>query len=274
MRHRIFHSHNLRQRLDTIAIELGADRAQLQSVYEDLIRSQIVFEEEDGRNGVRVSLSSIRAEKRITDPLARRLYLRLRADIPCRLIPAYGLNLETLHDRLLRLLEHVYNMIINKLPSHSLRIAWLRMGGAVIGKGSTIWRNTEILGVENLRMGEDSLIAWHCQVDARSGLVIGDHVCVASHVLIVAGSHDLSAPEFWSVSAPIYIHDYAWIASRAVVAGGAIIGRGAAVMANTVVAKEIAPYKIVGGSGAKAIGERPADLTYRVGGRGLLNLLH
>ncbi|MHB8415163.1 MAG: acyltransferase [Acidiferrobacteraceae bacterium] len=274
MRHRIFHSYSLRDRLDDLARELRTDRSSLEAAYVFLLKSDILFEEDGGTDGVRVSLSSIRAEKRISEPLARCLYLRLRADIPCKLIPPYGITLETLHDRLLRLLEHLYNMVINKVPSHTIRIAWLRMGGAIIGKGSTIWRNTEVLGVENLRMGEDSLIAWHCQVDARAGLVIGDHVCVASHVLIIAGSHDLGAPEFWSISAPIYIHDYAWIASRAIITAGAIIGHGAVVAANTIVSKEIAPYKIVGGSGAKPMGERPHDLTYRVGGKGLLNLLH
>jgi acetyltransferase-like isoleucine patch superfamily enzyme len=99
-------------------------------------------------------------------------------------------------------------------------------------------------------------------------------VAIASYVLIIAGSHDLSAPEFWSVSAPIHIDDYVWIASRALIGHGARIGRGAVVTANTVVAKEIPPYKIVGGSGAKFMGERPHTLNYKVGGKSLLTLFH
>ena len=123
-------------------------------------------------------------------------------------------------------------------------------------------------------MGEDSYIAWHCQIDARAGLIIGDHVAIASYAKIVAGSHDLQAPEFWSVSAPIYIEDYAWIATGALIAHGARIGKGAVVTANTVVSKEVAPYKIVGGSGAKSMGERPRNLNYKVGGKGLFTLYH
>ena len=46
------------------------------------------------------------------------------------------------------------------------------------------------------------------------------------------------------------------------------------VTANTVVAKEVAPYKIVGGTGAKPMGERPRGLNYKVGGKGLFTLLH
>jgi acetyltransferase-like isoleucine patch superfamily enzyme len=92
--------------------------------------------------------------------------------------------------------------------------------------------------------------------------------------LIIAGSHDLMAPEFWSISAPIYIDDYAWIASRALIGHGAHIGQGAVVTANTIVGKEIAPYKIVGGSGAKPMGERPHNLNYKVGGKGLFTLFY
>ena len=150
----------------------------------------------------------------------------------------------------------------------------LRLGGAKIGKGSSIWRNTEVLGVENLVIGDDSVIAWHCQIDARAGLIIGDHVTIASHVLILAGGHDPMSPEFWSVSAPIYIDDYAWIATRALLAHGSHIGRGAVVTANTLVAKAVAPYKIIGGSGAKPMGERPHDLNYKVGGKGLFTLFY
>lgn len=274
IRHRIFHSYDLRDRLPALAQELGLSESAIQQAYNAMLEHGFLFEENEEKNGVRVSLSSIRAETKINDANELKLYSRLRQDIPSELVPAYGKNWATLKDRSLRVWEHLYNMFINKIPFHCVRLAWLRMGGAKIGKGSSIWRNTEVIGIENLRMGDDSVIAWHCQVDARAGLIIGDHVCIASEVLIIAGSHDLTAPEFWSVSAPIYIEDYAWIATRAMIVHGARIGRGAVVTAQTIVGKEIPPYKIVGGSGAKPMGERPHDLNYKVGGKGLFTFLH
>ncbi|MDR3005005.1 MAG: acyltransferase [Acidovorax sp.] len=273
MRHRIFHSTDLRERVPQLARELGVAPDALQEAFDWCLENEVIFEEGEGV-GLSYSICSVDITPRIADPLGRRLYQRLKQDIPTRLVPLYGLNWITLKDRCLRVWEQVYNMLINKIPSHNIRLAWLRLGGARIGKGSSIWRNTEVLGMENLRMGEDSVIAWHCQVDARAGLIIGDHVAVASHVLIIAGSHDLAAPEFWSVSAPIRIDDYAWIASRALIGHGAHIGRGAVVTANTVVAKAVPPYKIIGGSGARPIGERPHDLNYKVGGKGLFTFLH
>ena len=273
MKHRIFHSQDLPERLPSLAQELGVNLDELHSVYSWGMSNNVLFAEGEGEQA-RYSICSVDMETVIQNPLAKRLYQRLRQDIPTTLVPRYGKNWATLKDRWLRAWEQTYNILINKIPSHYLRLTWLRLGGAKIGKGSSIWRNTEVLGIENLVIGNDSVIAWHCQIDARAGLIIGDHVAIASHVLIIAGSHDLAAPEFWSVSGPIYIEDYAWIATRAVIAHSTRIGRGAVVTANTLVAKNIAPYKIVGGSGAKPMGERPHDLTYKVGGLGLFNLFH
>ncbi|MHC1480208.1 acyltransferase [Frateuria aurantia] len=273
MKHRIFHSLQLRDRLADYAARLQLGPAETERAYQWLLEHDAAFEETSAE-GIRVSICSVDIETRIDDPAARRLYALLKHEIPTQLVPMMGLNWPTLKDRWLRIWEQIYNIFINKIPVHAIRIGWLRLGGAKIGKGSSIWRHTEILGVNNLSMGDDSVIAWHCQVDARAGLRIGNHVAIASHVLIIAGSHDLAAPEFWSVSAPIVIEDYVWVASRALIAHGAYLERGCVVTAQTLVSKRVGAYKIVGGSGAKPMGERPHDLDYRVGGRGLFTLLH
>jgi acetyltransferase-like isoleucine patch superfamily enzyme len=269
MKHRIYHSQDLMRRLGDYATRLGCSEEMLDEACTYMLNNDILFDEAG-----RFSICVVNIEHTIQHPLARRFYVMLSEEIPTTLVPLYGKNWTTLKDRARRAWEQAYNILINKIPSHHIRLWWLRAGGAKIGKGSSIWRNTEVLGIENLVMGDDSVIAWHCQVDARAGLHIGDHVAIASYVLIIAGSHDLSAPEFWSVSAPIHIDDYVWIASRALIGHGARIGRGAVVTANTVVAKEIPPYKIVGGSGAKFMGERPHTLNYKVGGKSLLTLFH
>ncbi|OWY39911.1 acetyltransferase [Xenophilus sp. AP218F] len=272
-RHRIYHSSGLRARLGEYARRLQVSDSDLAEAYDWMLANQAAFEEGDAAHP-RVMIVSLDVEKRIPHPLARRFYAMLRDELPAKLIPLYGLNWPTFKDRFARAWEQWYNILINKLPSHHLRVWWLRMGGAKIGKGSSVWRHTEILGVNSLTIGDDSCIAWHCQIDARAGLAIGDHVAIASHAKIIAGSHDLAAPEFWSVSGPIYIEDYVWIATGALVGHGVRIGEGAVITANTLVSKDIAPYKIVGGSGAKAMGERPRGLNYKVGGKGLFTLFH
>ncbi|MFO2466453.1 acyltransferase [Pseudomonas sp. 15FMM2] len=273
MKHRTLHSPDLRDRLPALASEIGVSLEELQEALDWCLAHDVIFEEGEGENK-RFWMSSIDLEPTLSQPVARRLFRRMKQDIPARLLPRYGKNWETLKDRWQSAWDMAYNILINKIPSHHVRVAWLRLGGAKIGKGSSLWRNTEVLGIHNLVIGDDTVIGWHCQVDARAGLVIGNHVAIASHVLIIAGSHDLQAPEFWSISAAIYIDDYVWIGSRALIGFGTRLGYGSVVTANTVVGKTVAPYKIIGGTGAKVMGERAHDLNYKVGGKGLFTLFH
>lgn len=273
MKHRIFHSVSLATRIPEYAARLGVSPAELEEAWHWMLDNEVAFEEGDP-NQPRVSLCVVNIAPRITHPLAQRFYLMLQEEIPTTFIPLYGFNWPTLKDRWLRMWEQFYNIFINKIPSHNIRLVWLRLGGTKIGKGSSLWRNTEVLGIENLVIGDDTCIAWHCQIDARAGLIIGNHVTIASYVKIIAGGHDVNSPGFESVSAPIYIDDYVWLATGAFLAHGARIGRGAVVTANTLVNKEIAPYKIVGGTGAKPMGDRPHNLNYKVGGKGLFTLFY
>jgi len=275
MKHRILHSINLADQLGHYAALLKVDLPTLQEAYAWMLANEVAFEEPSRSDGgTRSFISYLDIEKRIEHPLARRFYALLRDEIPAGFVPLYGINWPTLVDRWRRAWEQVYNMLINKIPSHTVRLAWLRIGGATIGKGSTIWRNTEVLGLEGLRIGDDTCIGWHCLVDARAGLSIGNHVTVASHVSMIAGGHDLKAPEFWAVAVPVRIDDYAWLTSRVTILGGAHIGEGAVVAANTVVSKKVEPYDIVAGDGAKVVGTRARGLNYKVGGKGLFTLFH
>lgn len=275
MKHRILHSHNVRARLPEYAARLGVDAAALEAGYDWGLQHDLFFESQGrGPDDTVVHICVMDVRRSIPDPMARLLFVTLFDELPGRKLPHYGKNWPTLVDRLRRMWEQVYNILINKIPSHTVRLAWLRLGGAKIGKGSAVWRHTEVIGIESLTIGDDTCIGWHCQIDARSGLVIGNHVTIASHVLIVGGGHDLEAPEFWSVSAPIRIEDYAWITSRAMILMGAHVGEGAVVSANCVVSKKIEPYVIVAGQGAKPVGTRVRGLNYKVGGKGLFTLLH
>ena len=274
MKHRIYHSNDLRARLPEYASRLGVSTEELSDAYDWMLMHDAAFEESNKEERIQTFIAYINIESRISHPVARRLYAALRDEIPALLMPVYGINWPTFKDRCRRLWEQCYNIVINKIPSHHIRIWWLRIGGAKIGKGSSVWRNTEVIGIENLRIGADSVVGWHCQIDARAGLVIGDHVTVASYVLMITAGHDTRAPEFWAIYTPIHIEEYAWIASRAMLISGARVGRGAVVGGGSIVNKHVAPYKIVVGLKAKPVGERPRELSYRVGGKGLFTLLH
>ncbi|EPM71718.1 transferase, hexapeptide repeat protein, partial [Pseudomonas syringae pv. actinidiae ICMP 18886] len=172
MKHRMLHSHNLREALPDYARKMAVPLDELEAAYQWMLDNEVCFETRIKERTLSF-ICYLNIEPRIENPLARRFYKLLASETLGALIPLYGINWPTLRDRMLRTWEQAYNILICKIPSHTLRLLWLRIGGAKIGKGSTVWRNTEVLGVDSLRIGNDSTVGWHCQLDARGGLVIG-----------------------------------------------------------------------------------------------------
>ena len=58
------------------------------------------------------------------------------------------------------------------------------------------------------------------------------------------------------VKKPIVIDDNAWVASRAIILPGVVIGKAAVVGAGAVVTKDVEPWTVVGGNPAKFIKKR------------------
>jgi len=104
-------------------------------------------------------------------------------------------------------------------------------------------------------------------LDGRDTLKIGDHVDIASQVLIYNSEHDIHGEDFYAdKTAPVEIGDYVFVGPRAIILPGVKIGKGAVVAAGAVVTKDVTEYKIVGGVPAHEIGERQAkDLHYNLG---------
>ena len=57
-----------------------------------------------------------------------------------------------------RLAELIYNALITHIPSHTVRLGYLRMFGATIGQGSAIMRTTTVLDIEFLTIGDCTTI--------------------------------------------------------------------------------------------------------------------
>ena len=269
------HSINLKDRLSDYAGRLGHDTPALEDAYLRLAARQQIVEKPAPGGGVRTYINYVDIERSLADSAERALYAALREECGISFAPASKYSAAMLRDRSLRVWEQLYNIFINKIPIHWVRIAWLRAGGMKIGKGSSVWRHTEVIGIENISIGDDSVVGWHGLLDGRGGLQIGDHCSIGSYVLIIAGGHDPTSMDFSSFGERTVIEDYAWIATRAMLLDGARIGRGAVVAAGTIVAKPVAPFKVVGGFSAKPIADRQQQVSYgKVGGRSGYNFLH
>lgn len=119
---------------------------------------------------------------------------------------------------------------------------------------------------ENVSIGNDTIIGEGALLDGRDRLAIGDHVAIASEVMVYNAEHDIHSEHFHPKTEPVEIGNYAFIGPRAIILPGVIVGEGAIVAAGAVVTKDINPFTIVGGVPARVIGERKAkDLHYKVG---------
>ena len=145
---------------------------------------------------------------------------------------------------------------IGYVPSHFIRKLKYRFFGIKIGKGSTIHMWANFFDPKNIVIGEDTIIGDHAFLDGRAKLTIGNHVDIASSVMIYNSEHDLSKDDFAAILAPVSISDYVFIGPRVTILPGVTIGKGAVVAAGAVVTKDVPPFTIVGGVPAKEIGER------------------
>lgn len=152
------------------------------------------------------------------------------------------------------------------VPSHLFRLLVYKLAGIKIGKNSRIHIGARFFDPTNIEIGADTIIGDHAFLDGRDKLTIGDHVDIASSVMIFNSEHDVNSEDFHAINAPSEIGDYVFLGPRVIILPGVKIGKGAVVAAGAVVTKDVSDFAIVGGVPAQVIGERKnKDLHYRLG---------
>ncbi len=155
---------------------------------------------------------------------------------------------------------------ISWIPIWQVRKFFFGISGIKIGKNSKIHVGTKFYLPKNIEIGQDTIIGYRGFLDGRDKLFIGNHVDIASEVMIYNSEHDLEDANFRPTEEPVIIEDYVFIGPRAIILPGVKIGKGAVIGAGAVVTKDVAPKTIVGGVPAEKIGERRIEnLNYRLG---------
>lgn len=162
-------------------------------------------------------------------------------------------------------LAFFYNAILTHIPSRTLRHAFLRPWLKRFGAGTGVQRGCRFLNGRKVELGDRNVINFGCLLDGRIYRIItGSDVSVGPEASILTLGHDPQSPVFANKGGDVLIGDRVWIGYRAIILPGVQIGEGAVIAAGAVVTKNVSSFAIVAGNPAREVGQRTANLNYRL----------
>jgi len=151
------------------------------------------------------------------------------------------------------------------LPSSTFRRWLLRSFGAEIGPGAVIKPGVQVKHPWFLKAGKNCWLGENCWIDNVGPVALGDNVCISQGAYLCTGNHDWKDPAFGLIVSPIRVGDGAWVAARASLGPGTVVGHGAIVAFGAVVSGNVPPLEIYGGNPAvylrsRAVQEKDAAM--------------
>ena len=126
-----------------------------------------------------------------------------------------------------------------------LRPAILRLFGGKVGQNVFIRHRVRILWPWKLTIGDDCWLGEDLWILNLEQVTIGNDVCLSQGVMLCTGSHDFKSVSFGYRNAPIEIEDGVWLAVRTLVLPGVKIGKGATILAQSKISKNVEPYSTI-----------------------------
>ncbi len=155
------------------------------------------------------------------------------------------------------------NHLVSRAPSHAARKAFYRRAmGFDLRRTSNIFMGAWFYSRGKFSMGDCSVINERCRLDNRGGITIGENVSISAETCILTADHDVQHPDFLGRHRAVFIEDYAFVGTRAMILPGVHIGRGGVVAAGAVVTSDVAANTIVGGVPARKIADRNPEYRY------------
>ena len=150
----------------------------------------------------------------------------------------------------------ITNNVIAYFPSVHVRRCFLQIIGINAPHNVRFYDGFQIRKAQGIHIKEGTTIGPNVLLDGRKGLFIGRNVVIAYDSIIWTLNHDYNDMYFSTKGAPVYIEDFVWVCSRAIILPGVTIGEGAIVASNAIVTKDVPPYSIVAGIPARVVGMR------------------
>jgi putative colanic acid biosynthesis acetyltransferase WcaF len=147
-------------------------------------------------------------------------------------------------------------LVSSWIPGSPHRCWILRIFGARIGRGVRIKPGFRVKFPWRLVVGDHTWLGEGVWIDNLDTVEIGAHCCISQEAYLCTGSHDWTKPNFDLITKPIVVDEGAWIAARAVVGPGVVVGRGAVLTLASVATKDLAEWTLYKGAPARPFGKR------------------
>ena len=141
-------------------------------------------------------------------------------------------------------------------PFMGIKVFFLKLFGAKIGKGLVIKNNVNIKFPWKLTLGNDVWLGENAWIDNLDEVIIGNNVCISQGALLLTGNHDYTLSTFDYRNAPIIIEDGAWIGAKTVVCPGIKVKSHAILTVGSTATKNMEAYGIYQGNPALKIRTR------------------
>lgn len=156
-------------------------------------------------------------------------------------------------EMLWRLVQGFFFQPLWHVPS-GIRVFWLRLFGARVGKRAVVRAGVNISFPWRLEMGDDVWLGEEVMILSLGRVKIGSNCCISQRAFLCTGSHDHRKTSFDLIVREIEIGSGCWIGAQAWVGPGVTLGAGSVVAAAAVVIRDVDAGRLVAGNPARDIG--------------------
>lgn len=158
----------------------------------------------------------------------------------------------------------MFNIFLNLLLFHKIKIFFLNLLGNRIGSGCSIHHKVYITKPFDLHMKSNVTVNFGCYLDTRGKIYIGNNVMIGHKCRIYTAGHDIQSPLFEGLKKEVVIKDNVVVFPNCIIMPGITIEEGGVALPGSVITKNIPAYEVHGGNPAKKIKERKRDINYKI----------
>lgn len=141
-------------------------------------------------------------------------------------------------------------------PFSGIKVFFLKVFGAKIGKGVVVKPGVNIKYPWKLKVGNHSWIGENVWIDNLEKVAIGDNCVLSQGAMLLCGNHNYKKTSFDLITEPIILKDGVWIGAKSVVTGGVICKSHSVLTVNSVANQDLAEYTIYRGTPAEKVKTR------------------